>query len=86
LDLILTLLLTCGIAFTAYGWRVCVATGFFVGLSPLLAIVGATPSADAPTNWFVLGGLWVLLLAARTNKYWIAFAAGLILGVACWVQ
>ena len=86
LDLFLTLFLICGIAFTAFGWRTTVATGFLVGLSPLLAIVGVSPSADAPTNWFVLGGLCLLVLAAKRHSRQLALAAGLVLGAACWIR
>lgn len=84
LDLVLSLLLTTGIAVTAYGWRAALATSFLVALSPLLALYGVTPSADAPTTWFVLCGIWFLLLAAKRNSIWWALGAGLMLGVACW--
>ena len=44
-----------GIASHAYGWRAGMIARVFAALSPLLAIVGVSPSADAPTAWFVLG-------------------------------
>lgn len=83
-DLVLSMLLTTGIALTAFGWRPALATSFLVALSPLLALNGATPSADSPTTWFVLGGIWVLVLAAKRNSIWWALGAGLVFGVACW--
>lgn len=86
LDLVLTMLLASGMALTAYGWRVSIATSFLVALSPVLAMYGASPTADAPTTWFVLGGLWCLLLAAKRNSIRWAIGAGVLLGVACWVR
>lgn len=86
LDLILVVGLCTGIAVTAYGWRVGVATSFLVGLSPLLALYGVSPTADPPTTWLVLGGLWFLLLAARRNSAWWALGSGLMLGAACWLR
>ena len=86
MDLLLSLLLTSGIAVTLYGWRVAMITGLLVALSPLLAIVGVWPSADAPTTWFVLGALWLLLIAAKRNNVWFAMAAGVALGIACWLR
>ncbi|PWT90718.1 MAG: hypothetical protein C5B55_09280, partial [Blastocatellia bacterium] len=61
-------------------------TAFLVAFSPLIAIVGVSPSADAPTNWFVLGGLWVLLIGVKKHNGWLAFAAGAIFGGACWLR
>ncbi|HKO99726.1 MAG TPA: glycosyltransferase family 39 protein [Pyrinomonadaceae bacterium] len=86
LDLVLTMLLASGIAWTAYGWRASVGTSFLVGLSPLLAMYGASPTADAPTTWFVLGGLWCLLLTVKRNSMRWAIGAGVLLGVACWLR
>jgi hypothetical protein len=86
LDLALTMLLASGIALTAYGWRVSIAASFLVALSPVLAMYGAAPTADAPTAWFVLGGLWCLLLAAKRNSFRSAVGAGVLLGLACWVR
>ena len=85
-DLILSLLLMMGIATTAFGWRVAIASGFLVGLSPLFALYAAYPSADVPATWFVLGGNWMLLLAAQRKDAWLALAAGVLLGVACWLR
>jgi len=86
LDLILSLLLIAGIAFTVFGSRAGIASGFLVALSPLFAMYAAFPSADVPTTWFVLGGNWLLLLAAQRKSVWLALAAGVALGVACWLR
>jgi 4-amino-4-deoxy-L-arabinose transferase-like glycosyltransferase len=86
LDWLLSLLLATGIAVTAYGWRAGMIASVFVALSPLLAIVGVSPTADAPTSWFVLGALWLLLVSAKRQNVWIAAGAGALLGVACWLR
>lgn len=86
LDLILSLLLVGGIAFTAFGWRTAIVSGFLVGLSALFALYAAYPSADVPTTWFVLGGNWLLLLALQRKDVWLALAAGVALGIACWLR
>ena len=85
-DLILSLLLISGIAFTAFGARAAVASSFLVGLSPLFALYGAYPSADVPATWFVLGGSWLLLLALQRRSARLALAAGVALGIACWLR
>jgi 4-amino-4-deoxy-L-arabinose transferase-like glycosyltransferase len=85
-DLILSFLLIAGIAFTAFGWRAAIASSFLVGLSALFAMYAAYPSADIPATWFVLGGAWLLLLALQRKNLWFALAAGLMLGVACWLR
>ncbi len=86
IDLILSLLLIGGIAFTAFGWRAAIASGFLVALSPLFAMYAAYPSADVPTTWFVLGGNWLLLLAWQRKNIWFALGAGMLLGIACWLR
>ena len=86
MDLPLCLLLTTGIAVTVYGWRIALITSVLVALSPLLAIVGVWPSADAPTTWCVLGALWLLLVAVKRNNVWFAVASGAALGIACWLR
>ena len=86
LDLILSLLLISGIAFTAFGPRAAIASGFLTGLSALFALYAAYPSADAPTTWFVLGGCWLLVLALQRKNVWLALAAGVALGIACWLR
>ncbi len=86
LDLILSPLLICGIAATAFGWRAAIASGYLVGLSALFALYAAYPSADVPATWFVLGGCWLLLLALQRKNVWLALAAGVVLGIACWLR
>ena len=85
-DLILSLLLIAGIAATVWGLRAAIASGFLVGLSPLFAMYAAYPSADVPTTWFVLGGNWLLILAAQRKSVRLALAAGAALGIACWLR
>jgi 4-amino-4-deoxy-L-arabinose transferase-like glycosyltransferase len=86
LDLVLTPILICGIAATAFGWRTAIASWFLVGLSALFALYAAYPSADVPATWFVLGGCWLLLLSFKRKDVWLALAAGVALGVACWLR
>ena len=85
-DLIVSLLLIAGIAATAFGERAAIASAFVVALSPLFAMYAAYPSADLPTTWFVLGGSWLLILAAQRRSVWLALAAGATLGIACWLR
>jgi 4-amino-4-deoxy-L-arabinose transferase-like glycosyltransferase len=85
-DLILSFLLIAGIAHAAFGWRAAIASSFFVALSPLFAMYAAYPSADIPTTWFVLGGAWLLLLAFQRKNVLLALAAGVLLGIACWLR
>ena len=85
-DLILSLLLIGGIALTVSGPRAAIASGFLVALSPLFAMYAAYPSADVPTTWFVLAGNWLFLLAAQRKSVWLALAAGVTLGIACWLR
>lgn len=85
-DLILSFLLIAGIAYTALGPRAAVASSFLLALSPLFAMYAAFPSADIPTTWFVLGGAWLLLLAFQRKNVWLALAAGVLLGIACWLR
>jgi len=86
LDLIFSFCLIVGLAATAYGWPAARAASIMVALSPLLAIVGVAPSSDAPCAWFVIAGLWLLLIAARRASGWWALASGAVLGVACWLR
>jgi 4-amino-4-deoxy-L-arabinose transferase-like glycosyltransferase len=85
-DLLLSFMVIIGIAVTAFDWRVAVATSFLLALSPLFSMYSAYPSADAPTTWFVLGGIWLLLIAAKRRNVWFALSAGAVLGVACWFR
>ena len=85
-DLILSFVLIMGIAFTAFGWRAAIVSGFLLALSPLFALYAAYPSTDMPTTWFVLGGNWLLLLAFQRRHVLLALAAGVLLGIACWLR
>src|SRR5689334_3530274 len=86
LDLILSLLLIAGIVLSVSDKQAALAAGFLVALSPLFAMYAAFPSADAPTTWFVLGGNWLLILAAQRKSVLLALAAGAALGIACWLR
>ena len=85
-DLILSLLLIAGIALSVSGRKAAIASGFLVALSPLFAMYAAFPSADVPATWFVLGGNWLLILAAQRKSVRLALAAGAALGIACWLR
>lgn len=85
-DLLLSFVLIAGIAWTAFGWRAAIGASFLFAFSPLLAMYGAYPSADAPAMWFVLGGCWLLLLSAQRGGVWLALGAGVLLGIACWFR
>jgi hypothetical protein len=82
----LSVLLLIGVGVTALGWRVGLWSGGLAALSPLLALSGATPLADAPTSWVVLAGTWMLLLAARRQSLWWALMAGAMVGASCWLR
>ena len=86
LDLVISLILVAGIANSAFDFRVALAAGLLLGLSPVLAMYAAYPSADTPTMWFVLGGNWLLIVAARQKSVALALASGVLLGVACWIR
>jgi 4-amino-4-deoxy-L-arabinose transferase-like glycosyltransferase len=85
-DSIVTFVLITGIAWTAFGWRAAAGASFLFALSPVFAMYGAFPSADAPATWFVLGGCWLLVFAAQRGHPWLAFGAGVLLGIACWFR
>jgi len=85
-DLFLSFIVIIGIAVTAFDCRVGLAAGFLLALSPLFAMYAAYASADTPTTWLVLGGNWLLLIAAKRGSVWFAFCAGAVLGVACWFR
>src|SRR3954471_735614 len=86
LDSILSIALITGLAATAFGWPTAMAASLFAALSPLLAMVGVAPSSDAPTTWFVIGGLWLVVVAAKRGSIGWAFASGIVLGAACWLR
>ena len=85
LDSIAVLLLV-GIGATAFNWRVGVAAGVIAALFPVLALDGASPTADAPTSWFVLAGVWLLIIAAKRKSIRFAIASGIALGIGCWFR
>jgi 4-amino-4-deoxy-L-arabinose transferase-like glycosyltransferase len=82
----LSVLLIIGVGASAYGWRTGFVAGVLASLSPLLAFYGATPLADAPTMWLVLGGAWMLLLAAKRLNWRWALGAGVLIGASCWLR
>ena len=95
----LAVLLIVGIGISAYGCRVGLIAGTMAALSPLLALYGATPLADAPTSWIVLGAVWFLVVASKegpsfdelTNhptrrNFTFAALAGVLLGLSCWLR
>lgn len=82
----LSVLLVVGVGVTAYDWRAGLTAGALAALSPLLALYGATPMADAPTSWIIIGGVWMLLLAAKGKNIWWALGAGLMLGASVWLR
>ena len=86
LDFVFSFFLITGITVTACGWRSALGASLLAGLSPLLALYAAFPSADVPTAWFVLAGNWCLLLAFKRKSVWLALFAGALLGVACWIR
>jgi 4-amino-4-deoxy-L-arabinose transferase-like glycosyltransferase len=82
----LSVLMVVGVGVLAFGWRVGLWSGLLAALSPLLALSGATPLADAPTSWIVVAGAWMLLLAARRESLWWALGAGAMVGASCWLR
>lgn len=81
-----SVLLIVGAGVTAFGWRTAVLAGWIAALWPLLAIYGALPLADSPTSWIVLGGAWMMLLAAKRQSIAWALGAGALVGVSCWLR
>jgi hypothetical protein len=75
-----------GVGAAAYGWRAGFMAGVLAALSPLLAFNGATPLADSPTAWIVVGGAWMLLLAMKRLSWRWALGAGLMIGASCWLR
>jgi hypothetical protein len=85
-DLFVSLLFITGLAVTAFGLRAGMWASVMAACSPLLAFVGVSPFSDAPTAWFVIGGIWLLVLAVKKGNAKLAFAAGVVLGCACWLR
>ena len=79
-------LLVVGVGVTAFGWRVGLWAGGVAALSPLLAIYGSVPLADAPTSWIVVAATWIFLLAAKRKTLGWAIAAGALIGLSCWLR
>jgi 4-amino-4-deoxy-L-arabinose transferase-like glycosyltransferase len=82
----LSVLLLVGIGCTAYNIRVGLIAGLLAALSPLLALSGAVPLADAPTSWLVLGGVWLFVIAAKRKSLHHALIAGVLVGLSCWFR
>ncbi len=82
----LSVLLILAIGVVACNWAVGLTTGVLAALSPLLALSGATPNADAPTSWFVLGGVLMLVLAFKRRRIGWGIAAGMAVGGSCWLR
>jgi len=82
----LSVVLIVGIGATAYDYRAGLIAGLLAALSPLLALYGAVPLADAPTSWLILGAIWLLLIAAKREKLLPALLAGLLIGLSCWLR
>jgi 4-amino-4-deoxy-L-arabinose transferase-like glycosyltransferase len=61
-------------------------SGALAALSPLLALNGVTPTADAPTSWLVLAAVLFLVLAAKRKSIYLALVAGIFLGLASWMR
>lgn len=70
----------------AFKWKVGLVAGVLAALSPLLAFYGATPLADAPTGWLVVGGVWMFIRAARNENIYWALGTGMMIGASCWFR
>jgi 4-amino-4-deoxy-L-arabinose transferase-like glycosyltransferase len=81
-----SVLLIVGIGVTAFNWQVGLWSGGIAALWPLLASYGATPLADAPASWIVVGATWMFLLAAQRKSFAWALGAGALVGVSCWFR
>jgi 4-amino-4-deoxy-L-arabinose transferase-like glycosyltransferase len=79
-------LLLAAIASLAFNWQAGMATGFLAALSPLLALYGAVPMADAPTSWVVLGAVSLLLSSLKRQNLILALLAGILVGTSCWFR
>src|SRR4030095_6931814 len=82
----LSVLLIVGVGVTAFNWRVGLWAGGIAALWPLLASYGATPLADAPASWIIIGAPWMFLLAAKRKSFAWAFGAGALVGLSCWFR
>jgi hypothetical protein len=86
LDALIAPMLILAIGVTAFGWRPGLVAGFFAALSPMLAFCGVTPTSDAATSWLVLAAIWVSLAAVKKPQVMLMLAAGLLLGIGCWMR
>jgi Dolichyl-phosphate-mannose-protein mannosyltransferase len=86
LDLVLSIVLVAGIANSAFDYRIAFAASLLLGLSPVLSMYAAYPSADTPTMWFVLAGNWLVIIAAKRKSVVLALLSGVLLGIACWIR
>ncbi len=82
----LSVLLVIGLGVTTYNWTAGLVAGLFAALSPVLALYGATPSADSPTAWLVVAGVWMLVLACKRQQLGWAICAGIAVGASCWLR
>jgi hypothetical protein len=82
----LFVLLIAGVGVTSFGWREGSMAGYLAALSPLLAFNGATPLADSPTAWMVVGGAWMTVLAWKRLSWRWALGAGSMVGASCWLR
>lgn len=82
----LSVLLIIGVGATAFGFRVGLSAGVLAALAPVLALHGATPMADTPTSWLLVGGVWMLLLAVRKEDLLWALGAGILVSASCWLR
>src|SRR5258705_1448788 len=79
----LSVLLIVGIGVTAFGWNSGLIAGLLAALSPLLALYGVMPGADAITSWFVLGSVWSLVVCCKRRSLTYAIVTGGLLGFVC---
>jgi len=82
----LSVLLIIGIGISAFSWSTGLIAGLLAALSPLLALYGVTPGADAITSWFVLASVWALVICCKRKSVGLAILAGSLLGLACWIR
>src|SRR6185369_15691888 len=82
----LSVLLIIGIGISAFTWSTGLIAGLLAALSPLLALYGVTPGADAITSWFVLASVWALVICCKRKSVGFAILAGSLLGLACWIR
>jgi len=82
----LSVLLIIGIGISAFSWSTGLIAGLLAALSPLLALYGVTPGADAITSWFVLASVWALVICCKRKSVGFAILSGSLLGLACWIR